>query len=431
MKVLLVNTSDHIGGAAIAALRLLKALRGQGVEARLLCRDRTLPDDRTDVVSLRPSKWRRLQFFLERLEIYWRNGCSRENLFAVDTGRFGTDITRLAEFQEADVIHLHWVNQAMLSLKDLRKIFKSGKPVVWTMHDMWPFTGVCHSAADCEAWLHGCGDCPQLLKSGPADLSAQTFVRKRDMYAGAHLTLVGCSRWLASLASKAPLLSEQRVACVPNPIDTDYYRPAGDHGMPSKAEVRRQLGLPTDRKLMLFAAFKVTDPNKGIDYLMEALSILTRENPELRDQLGVVLAGQGAWTLREALPLSAYPMGYVTSEDRMRLLYQAADLLLMPTQMDNLPNTIVEAMACGVPCVAFGVGGVPQMVDTGVNGYLAIPRDSADFAKGIHAALFTQSYDALCRNARVKAVASYSEKEVASQYMHLYEEALGNQPLPA
>lgn len=423
MKVLLVNTSDHIGGAAIAALRLLKALRGEGVEATLLCRDRTLPQSRTDVISLKPSRWRKAKFALERLEIYCHNGFSREGLFAVDTGRFGNDITRLPAFREADVIHLHWINQAMLSLSDLSRIFRSGKRVVWTMHDMWPFTGVCHHAQTCEGWLKACGDCPQLRHPGPDDLSAVTFARKQQVYADARLTLVGCSKWLAGLASEAPLLRGQHIVSIPNPIDTDYYRPAGTEGQPSQSEVRQQLGLPADRKLMLFAAFKVTDPNKGIDYLMKALALLVKEHPELKRTFGIVLAGQGAWTLRDALTVPAYPMGYVTTEERMRQLYQAADVLLMPTLMDNLPNTIVEAMACGVPCVAFGVGGVPQMVDTGINGYLATPRDSEDFAHGISATLFTSSYQALARNARAKAVESYSEPAVARRYIDIYQSA--------
>lgn len=151
MKVLLVNTSDHAGGAAIAALRLLKALRQSGVEATLLCRDRSLSEVRTDVVNLKPSLWLKVKFVLERAEIYAANGFNRKGLFAVDTARYGTDITRLPEFAEADVVHLHWVNQAMLSMKDIERVIQSGKRVVWTMHDMWPFTSICHHATDCES----------------------------------------------------------------------------------------------------------------------------------------------------------------------------------------------------------------------------------------------------------------------------------------
>lgn len=420
MKVLLVNTSDHTGGAAIAALRLLKALRQEGVDATLLCRDRSLPPERTDIVSLKPSPWLKVKFALERLEIYLRNGCSREGLFAVDTARMGNDITRLPEFKEADVIHLHWTNQAMLSLSNLQQILQSGKRVVWTMHDMWPFTGVCHNSDDCTRWLTGCGQCPQLRKPAHRDLSAQTYARKQTAYAAGRFTAVGCSQWLAGLASQAPLLSGKQVVSIPNPLDTAFYSPADTEGHPSKAEIRQSLSLPADKRLLLFTAFKLTDPKKGIDYLMESMTLLCGEHPELRDQIGIVLAGRGAEELRNAFPVATYPLGYITQEEQMRNIYRASDLLLMPTLMDNLPNTIAEAMACGIPCVSFRVGGTPQMVDPGVNGYLADYRNSLDFAQGIARILSSQSYAALCRNARAKAVTAYAEKTVAEKYMQVY-----------
>ena len=155
-------------------MRLLKALRQNGVDATLLCMNRTLPAERTEVVSLKRTLWRKLKFVLERLEIFVKNGFSRQGLFAVDTARFGNDITRLKAFAEADVIHLHWTNQAMLSLRNMQKILRSGKRVVITMHDMWTFTGVCHNAADCQRWLSGCGKCPQLCRPSAGDLSAST-----------------------------------------------------------------------------------------------------------------------------------------------------------------------------------------------------------------------------------------------------------------
>lgn len=420
MKVLLVNTSDHTGGAAIAALRLLKALRQEGVEATLLCRDRILPAGRADIVNLRPTPWRKLKFALERLEIFVRNGFSREGLFAVDTARFGNDITRLPEFAEADVIHLHWTNQAMLSLHNLQQILRSGKRVVWTMHDMWPFTGVCHQADSCTRWLEGCGSCPQLARPSASDLSVRTFARKRAAYAARPFTVVGCSQWLSGLAARSPLLEGKQVVSIPNPIDTRFYCPAGTDGQPTRAELRRRLGLPADKRLLLFTAFKLTDPGKGIDYLMESLTLLCGEHPEMRSTLALVLAGHGGESLRSAFPIEACPLGYITDDAQMRSVYQAVDLLLMPTLMDNLPNTIAEAMACGVPCVSFSVGGTPQMVDSGINGYLAVCRNSLDFAQGILRTLGSQSYAALCRNARAKAVNAYSEKSVAERYIQLY-----------
>lgn len=421
MKVLLINTSDHTGGAAIAAIRLLRALQKQGMDAKLLCRDRTLPAEIREVMNLKPTPWRKVKFLLERADIFVRNGFTREGLFAIDTARFGNDITKMPEFKEADVIHLHWTNQAMLSLKNLKKVLQSGKRVVWTMHDMWPFTGICHNAADCTHWLDGCGKCRLLKKPHANDLSAQTFRRKQKVYATGRLTLVGCSLWLTELARRSPLLQEQCVTSIPNPIDTDFYRPAGTGNMPSADTIRKELGLPLNKRLLLFTAYRVTDPNKGIDYLIESLSMLCQEHPHLKSELGIVLAGKEAENLKNTFNIPAFPMGYVTSEERMRQLYQACDVLLMPTLMDNLPNTIVEAMACGRPCVAFKVGGIPQMIDDGVNGFMSTYRNSLDFARGIVRTLNSQNYTALCRNARIKAVTAYSEQAVAQQYIQLYQ----------
>lgn len=415
LKVLLVNTSSHTGGAAIAALRLLRALHKRGVQARMLCRDTQPEGEEGGVLALKPTLWRKAKFALERAEIMLRNGFSREGLWSVDTARFGNDITRHPAFREADVIHLHWTNQAMLSLADLRHIMHSGKRVVWTMHDMWPFTGICHQSEACTRWLTGCGRCHMLQRPADHDLSAITFARKRKVYAQGRLHMVGCSRWLTDLAQQAPLLQGQPVHCIPNPIDTDFYAPS--HKI---EDTREALSLPLDKRILFFTAFRVTDPRKGIDYLTEALTLLCQEHPEWREQAVIVLAGKGCEELLHAFPIKAIGMGYITDEAKMRRLYQAADVLLMPTLCDNLPNTIVEAMACGTPCVGFDIGGVPQMIDHGVNGYLAQFRNSLDFAHGIHALLASPNRQALRRNARSKALNTYSERAVADKYLEVY-----------
>ncbi len=417
MRVLLVNTSESAGGAAIAAQRLLRALRQNGVEASLLCRD-TATKPGEGVARLQSSALNKVKFALERGEIFLANGLTRKGLFSVDTARYGADITRTEEFREADVVHLHWVNQAMLSLSGIERILRSGKRVVWTMHDMWPFTGVCHQAGDCDAWKRGCGDCPQLRRPGKNDFSARVFARKREAYkAGGRIAFVGCSQWLAALAAEAPLCAGHTVESIPNPIDTAFYTP-----VESKAEARRVLGLPQDKRILLFVAFKATDPNKGISYLAAATDFLRKKEPEAAARLSVAIAGKEADEAAKSFSVPAYPLGYVTETERMRLVYQAADVLVMPTLMDNLPNTIVEAMACGVPCVGFEVGGLPQMIDPGVNGYLAKYKDSEDLARGIALTLGSASYASLCRNARAKAVQSYSEKAVAARYIKLYGE---------
>ena len=424
MKVLLINTSDHTGGAAIAAQRLMKALQGQGLEAKMLCRDRVLPDERDDMVYLEPSFKLQLKFVLERLEIFLRNGFTRENVFAIDTARYGNNVTSLPEFKEADVIHLHWTNQAMLSLQDLRAILHSGKPVVWTMHDMWPFTGICHHADTCTQWLQSCGNCRLLKRPRKKDMSYEVFHKKMKVYAQGHISFVACSNWLKGLAVQSPLLQNSEVYSIPNPIDTNFYMPAGCENTPTRNEIRHSLGFPTDKYLMLFAAYKVTDVNKGIDYLIESVTLLCQEHPELRDKIAVVLTGKESDDVRQDFCVPTFSMGYVKDEKEMLRLYQAVDLMLMPTLMDNLPNTIMEAMACGTPCVAFNVGGLSQMIDNETNGYLAEYRNSLDFAHGMARLLTSPSYAAISRNARAKAVQAYSEKSVAEKYMKIYRSSL-------
>ena len=160
MRVLLINTSERMGGAAIAASRLMEALKNHGIKAKLLVRDKQT--DQITVVPLKHSWLLVWKFVWERIVIWSANGFRKRNLFAVDIANTGTDITSLPEFQQADVIHLHWVNQGMLSLHNLEKILASGKPLVWTMHDMWPCTGICHHANQCDYYRTMCHNCPYI-----------------------------------------------------------------------------------------------------------------------------------------------------------------------------------------------------------------------------------------------------------------------------
>lgn len=211
MRVLIINTAERIGGAAIAANRLMEALKNNGIKAKMLVRNKQT--DQVTVVSLKKS-WRRIwQFTWERIVIWAANGFKRHNLFAVDIANTGTDITSLPEFRQADVIHLHWINQGMLSLKDIQRILASGKPVVWTMHDMWPFTGICHYSGECEKYTAQCHDCPLLLKPHHHDLSEKTFHKSKSS------TLRLPSR-LSPAANGWKLWHAEAVCCKDTPLQT-------------------------------------------------------------------------------------------------------------------------------------------------------------------------------------------------------------------
>ena len=355
MRVLLINTSERIGGAAVAASRLMEALKNNGIKAKLLVRDKQT--EQITVVALRRS-WKLVwKFVWERIVIWKANRFKKNNLFAVDIANAGTDITSLPEFQQADVIHLHWINQGMLSLKNLEKILASGKPVVWTMHDMWPCTGICHHARECEGYRQECGSCPFLYGNGHRhDLSYRVFRRKQRLYHDYPLTFVTCSHWLEEKARQSALTTGHKIVCIPNPLNINLFKPH------NKVTARERLKLPSNKKLILFGSVKITDKRKGIDYLIGSCNILANKHAELKDQLAVVAFGKQSGQLADLLPFKVYPLDFVQDEHQLVDIYNAVDLFVTPSLEENLPNTIMEAMSCGVPCVGFCIGGIPEMI---------------------------------------------------------------------
>ena len=414
MRVLIVNTSERTGGAAVAANRLMKALNNNGVKAKMLVRDKE--SDALTVVGLPKSPMLHWHFLWERFVIFCKLHFSRKHLFEVDIANTGSDITRLREFQEADVIHLHWINQGMLSLKGIQKILRSGKPVVWTMHDIWPATAICHLTLGCHYFINRCANCKYLPGGGgSSDLSSRIWQKKQQILADGNIYYVACSRWLESEAKSSALLKGQKITSIPNPIDTHIYKKG------NKQEARERLGLPLDKKLILFASQRVTNVNKGMSYLVDAC----RQLGDLtKDLCEVVILGGHAEEVLEQLPMKAHPLGYINDEQRVVDVYNAADVFVLPSLSENLPNTIMEAMACGVPCVAFKVGGIPEEIDHLKNGYVAAYRDAADLAKGIAWVLQEADYESLSSQAVHKVTHCYSQQSVAVKYLDVYQQAM-------
>ena len=409
MRVLIVNTSERTGGAAVAANRLMMALNNNGVKAKMLVRDKE--SDSLTVVGLPKSPMLNWHFLWERLVIFFHCRFSRKHLFEIDLANSGSDITKLREFQEADVIHLHWINQGMLSLSGIRKILKSGKPVVWTMHDIWPATAICHLTLNCRNFTTHCHNCRLLPgKDSSSDLSTSVWHKKEKMLEDSSIYFVTCSHWLEQEAKASALLRGQKIVSIPNPIDTHIYR-SGD-----KQAARKNLGLPEDKRLILFVSQRVTNKNKGMDYLIDACR-------QLEDYELVILGGH-AEEVVDQLPLKAHPLGYVNDERRIVEIYQAVDVFVLPSLSENLPNTIMEAMACGVPCVGFKVGGIPEEIDHKRNGYVAEYRDSDDLARGIRWILSEADYDQLSQEAVRKVAHSYSQQSVAISYLDVYHQAM-------
>ena len=414
MRVLIVNTSERTGGAAVAASRLMEALNNNGVKAKMLVRDKET--DRLTVAAVPGQKWMQFYFLWERFVVWLRLHFNRKHLFEVDIANCGADVTQLPEFQEADVVHLHWINQGMLSLKGIRKILNTGKPVVWTMHDIWPATAICHLTLDCRNFETQCAHCRLLPGNGSTnDLSTQIWKRKQQMLNDRQITFVTCSQWLAGEAQKSALLKGQRVVSIPNPIDTHIYTPK------DKQQARQRVGLPTEGRIILFASQRVTNLNKGMGYLLEACRLLAEQYPEKKEDITVAILGGHAEEIEGQLPFRTCPLGYVNDEQRIVDIYNAADVFVLPSLSENLPNTIMEAMACGVPSVGFRIGGIPEEIDHQQNGYVADYCSSEDLARGIWWTLYEADHEAVRKACLQKVAHNYSQQSVANRYLEVYE----------
>ncbi|OAV71617.1 Spore coat protein SA [Bacteroidales bacterium Barb4] len=411
MKILFVNTSETTGGAAVAANRLMYALQKKDVEVAMLVRNNDT--DNPNVVSINQSwlnqKVNYLRFVWERLVIFFYNKFNRENLFRVSIANTGTDISRHPLVKEADVIHLHWINQGFLSLADIEKLIKLGKPVVWTMHDMWPCTGICHYAGKCDKFQSQCRSCFFLQSQKDCDLSYKTFSKKKNIYQQASVTFVGCSDWLSQKARQSSLMKNQKVCTIPNPINISVFCPQ------DLIQSRIELGLPQNKKLLLFGALNVTDERKGVRYLLEAV-----QNIKGKQDIELVVFGKIKEDLHSLIPVPIHPMGYLRDVKKIVALYSAVDVFVTPSLEDNLPNTIMEAMACGTPCVGFNVGGIPEMIDHKKNGYIAEYMDSEDLATGIQWVLENKKALNLSKACLEKVHSSYAESVVAKKYMDIY-----------
>lgn len=408
MNVLLISTHDQLGGAAIAAYRLLEALNRHGVNAKMLVQTKTSTNE--NVYSIGKELTNKFNFIAERGSIFIHNSFSKKNLFDISLANTGNSITDHHLFKEADIIHLHWINQGMLSLKEIKKIATTGKKIVWTMHDMWPITGVCHHAGTCIRYRNTCGLCPYLVHPYTKDISYRNHTRKKKAYSKSTINFVTCSKWLEGIAKSSSLALSHRVSYIPNTLNQDLYKPK------DKADVRIAMGIPLDKKVILFAAAKLSDKRKGIDYLIKMSKLLSKK---INNYI-FLIAGSHSEELIPKLYLPVHDAGYL-SPNKMVDLYNAADVFVTPSLQENLPNTIMESLACGTPCVGFDIGGIPEMIDHKVNGYVAKYKDAQDLANGLKWVLDNPKYNDLAKSARAKVNNNYSERNVVDSYLLIYE----------
>lgn len=418
INVCMISTFHHQGGAAIAAKRLLEVLSNKNDVHYITKTSRnnsTIPSFSYEDDSFL-GKLRSLFFLAFEKFLFLFSEKNASVRFSFSTAPIGFDVTKNSSFINADVIHLHWVNQGFISLSGLDKIFQSGKPIVITMHDFWYFTGGCHYPGTCTAYMHGCGNCPFLKNPTPTDLSAQLHARKLALFKHAgKISIVGCSDWLKTEALKSSILKNNYITSIPNALPVDEFTPHDSNKMRVKYQ------LPTDKKIMLFGSMSITDPRKGFQYFKDALTHLTAHYT--KDTLEIAVFGAIKNDHSEVfnnLPFKVNYLGKINPKD-IAEIYSLADVYISPSLEDNLPNTVAEAMSCGIPVAAFNTGGLPEMIDHKKNGYLAAYKNEKDLAAGIHFILSSEYPEVLKLNARNKAVDKYSPEKVSSAYESVYK----------
>jgi glycosyltransferase involved in cell wall biosynthesis len=399
MKILIVNAYDTVGGASRAAYRLHKSLLAEGVDSKMLVQNKK--SNISTVIST-SSKIREklINPFRPALDHVLIKFCGARTLFSSSYMPFSEIVEQINQINP-DIVHLHWITGGMMTIEDIAKINAS---IVWSLHDMWAFTDGYHYDETYDIYKNYCGDEPKNF------LSSKVFNRKQKTYSKIdNMTIIGLSRWMCDCAKNSVLLKDKQHINLPNPIDTNIFKPF------NKSESRKLWGLPQNKKLVLFGAIRATDdPRKGFSELSKALCQITISNVEL------VVFGSGEPKYPSDFGFKTHYLGGLDNDEYLAMLYSAADVMVVPSLQENLSNAIMESLACATPVVGFGIGGNQDMIDHKKNGYLAQPFDTMDLKNGIEWILKND----VSSNARKKILLNFDSKIVVKNYIKLYENIL-------
>lgn len=410
MKPLLINTSDTLGGAAIAAYRLHRGLQDIGIPSQLLVQEKTSTDptvllSHSMLGKINSSKRARID---RSPIILYRN----RNPSLWSPAWLPNPVSKRIAALNPDIVHLHWICGGFIPVPELYKI---SKPILWTLHDMWPMTGGCHYAGNCKKYQDHCEACSLLGSHSKTDLSSWVWRRKMRYWHDLDLTIVSPSRWLAHCAKNSALFNNCTIEVIPNGLDIHQFKPF------DKEMSRKAFSLPIDKKLILFGAVDATNvPRKGFHLLKESLKFLSENDNDTNTEL--VIFGNSKDIGQIETKMKIHALGKIPDDFKIPLLYSAADVFIAPSLQENLANTVMESLACGTPVTAFNIGGMPDMIDHKINGYLATPFECQDLADGISWILKNEKqHGSLSESARKKVMENYRSTDIARRYLDLYK----------
>lgn len=409
MKIAFINNSDREGGASVVTLRLVEAMRAAGHDARLIAARRHTGLPYVERAASPAAV--RLPFLTERLGVYLRNGRKRRSLFAIDPATRGLPLHRHPTVRSADVVCLNWVNQGMLSLRGLRRLLALGKPVVWTLHDLWPAMGVCHHPGPCHAFEQGCDPCPLLPRS---TLARRVFDRKRRIMDSGQVTFVAVSEWTRRKALDSPLLANAPVHVIPNgfPIPATFADREDDSG---------------GKRRMIMGAARLDAPIKGLDTLREAARLLATD-PAYADMAGrleiITYGGLHRPERLKEFPLPLRHLGRIDGEQALADTYRQAHVVVSASHYETFGATLVEGMAQGCLPVAFDHGGQSTIITSpGAGILLPYSRDDDARARALADGLYhaaRQWSPETARRLHHDAHSRFSAGKVADAYAALF-----------
>lgn len=405
MKILHIIAGNIGEGAARGAYWLHQGLREQGIDSKIYTNSKTTLGDNSVVSIAKTKKGKIVSMVRGQLDSLLVMFYPKRKRIIFSSGMFGLDFTKSKEYQGADIIHLHWINDGFVNIKHLESI---DKPIVWTMRDMWPMTGGCHYVMECENYKTGCGNCEQ-LNGSKYDLSRYILNRKKK-YLPKNMKIIGISNWLSGEAQQSELFKEFDVRTIFNNVNTKEFFPV------DKTIAKEILGIDTDKKIILTGSTTAKDFYKGFGKYLDAIETLDKEKYFL------CFFGNLDKSIADSLGFEYKSFGYLYDNVSLRLVYSCANVFVAPSLMDAFGKTLAESMACGTPVVCFDATGPKDIVTHKIDGYKAKPFDITDLANGIEWILSNENHDDIGKLAREKVLKHFDSRVVAQKYIELYKD---------
>ncbi|MCD7937269.1 MAG: glycosyltransferase [Tannerellaceae bacterium] len=410
-EVLYISSGYTGGGAYIAAHRIHTGLLKIGIKSNMLVKygnNTREPDIQITTNEENPD------FSIEYKALNQYSITKTHILFS--PSMVGINPEKYIHFFDPAIVQLHFINYEFIKIEDLSYI---KKPIVWRLPDCWAFTGGCHYPDGCKKFQEACGNCPLLNSNEEMDLSRKVWQRKKTSWEKLNLTIVVPTLWMKDLVQQSSLFCHLPIEIIPNGVDLEKFYPL------DKDACRKVLGFSCEKKIILYGAHHaLNDPRKGYEYIQQAIKKIPQEE---RKNIEFVIFGTDNEQLMEETRLSVKSFGYIKEHLILQMIYSAADVMIVPSTEEAFGQTVIEAMGCGTPVIAFKETGPESIIDHKINGYLANYKSSYDLAKGICWILNSKKrLQLLSKNAIKKVRQVYDIKIVAKQYQKLYERILIN-----